>query len=140
MSCDRLAREDFEHLGEYAMNRMAGSVRLHEALNARLRSVMGAAGEERMHVLMGQRYARCAPGGMSGSPMWSWMHDGAWQQMSQADWQRVADQWTGAGMMRTGDDGWDAGDVALGTVAALLAAALLGSLLVAGRRRRTGNG
>ena len=60
---------DFEHLGEFAMNRMAGSLELHGAMNERMRSVLGADDEERMHVLMGRRYAGCASSGSVGPMM-----------------------------------------------------------------------
>ena len=44
-TCDRLATDDFEHLGEYVMNRMTGSLQRHGAMNERMRSVMGADNE-----------------------------------------------------------------------------------------------
>ena len=154
-SCDRLADEDFAQLGEFVMSRMTGAAQL-QGLDERMRSVMGEAGERRMHVLMGRRSAGCPRGDaigpmgpgmmggdgwddaatwdrMAGSPMWSWMRDGAWQRMSRADWQRVGDRWMGAGMIRAGDDGWDVGDVALVAIVVALAAGLLGGLLASRR-------
>jgi hypothetical protein len=151
-SCDRLATDDFEHLGEYVMGRMVGSLQLHDAMNERIRSVMGADNEERMHVRMGQRYAGCAPTGgvgpmgsgmMNGrgwsddstwGPMmdargWDWMRDGRWQHMSRADWERVSDQWMGPGMMRTAGTGWHTADYLLTGGAVLLIAALVGAVL-----------
>lgn len=153
-TCDRLGTADFEHLGEYVMNRMTGSLQLHGAMNERMRSVMGAGNEERMHVLMGQRYAGCAstgsvgtmmgPGMMGGQgwtddstwgPMmgargWDWMRDGNWQHMSRAEWQRISDQWMGPGMTRAADSGWHTRDYAFAGVGLLLVAGLLGGLFV----------
>lgn len=135
------------------MNRMTGSLQLHGAMNERMRSVMGAENEERMHVLMGQRYAGCTSSGSAGPMMgsgmmggrgwsddstwgpmmdtrdWDWMRDGNWQDMSRADWERVSDQWMGPGMMRSDDNGWRARDYVLGGLGLLLAAGLIGVLL-----------
>jgi hypothetical protein len=148
-TCDRLATDDFEHLGEFVMNRMSGSLQLHRAMNERMRSVMGADNEARMHSLMGRRYAGCASTGSVGPMMgpggrgwsddstwgpvmdargWDWMRDGNWQHMSRADWQRISDQWMGPGMMRAADNGRPLRDYVLGGLGVLLAAGLLGVL------------
>ena len=55
-----LSAQDFELVGEYWMGRMLGSTQTHEAMNTRMRQMLGAPGEERMHELMGRRYARLA--------------------------------------------------------------------------------
>lgn len=57
---DSLSAKELERIGEYWMGRMQGSTQAHEAMNARMRQMMGPAGEERMHELMGQRYAQLA--------------------------------------------------------------------------------
>ena len=154
IGCADLSNDDFDHLGEYVMNRMVGSLARHEALNARMTSMMGADNEARMHVLMGQRYAGCLATGtttggwmgpgmmgsdgwngggpwsqMMGSGMWSWMSDGHWQQMSSGDWQRLGAQWMGPGMMTTGGDRWSAADTGLVVGGALILAAAIGGLL-----------
>ena len=161
VGCAQLSNDDFDHLGEYVMNRMVGSLARHEALNARMTSMMGADNEGRMHVLMGQRYARCigtgTPAGgsmgpgmmgsdgwngggpwsqMMGTGMWSWMSDGHWQQMSSGDWQRLGGQWMGPGMMRAGGGRWSAADTGLviGGALILVAAAVGGLLAWRGRR------
>ena len=105
--CSRLAADDFEHLGEYVMERMLGSRSAHEAMNERMASMLGHANSERMHELMGRCYAGCgtaAAGGaimgsgmmagpgwapMMRSPDFAWMRTDAWRQMSRADWQRT---------------------------------------------------
>lgn len=141
-SCDGLTDADAEHLGEYVMDRMVGSRSQHEVMNARMSSMMGSANEERMHELMGRRYARCtntgagammAPGMMGGGPSstggwgammnsrgYSWMHDGTWQHMSRSDWRRVGDAWMSPGMMRDGHQGWTVGAVSAVVLGALL--------------------
>ena len=153
-SCNGFARDDFEHLGEYVMNRMTGSLQLHGAMNERMRSFMGADNEERMHVLMGERSAGCASKGSVGPMMgtgmmagrgwssdstwgpmmdargWEWTRDGNWRHMSRADWERVGDRWVGPpGMMRPVGDGWQTRDYVLAGVGVVLAAGLLGGLL-----------
>jgi hypothetical protein len=153
-TCDRLATDDFEHLGEYVMNRMTGSLQLHGAMNERMRSVVGADIAERMHVLVGQRYAGCASTGSVGPTMapgmmagrgwsnkstwgsmvdvrgWDWTRDGNWQHMSRADWQRVSDQWMGPGMMRAAANGWHARDYVLAGLGLLVVGGLVGALFV----------
>ena len=161
VGCAQLSDDDFDHLGEYVMNRMVGSLARHESLNARMTAVMGADNEARMHVLMGQRYAGClgtgtagagamgpgmmGPGGwgaagpwgqMMGSGMWSWMSDGTWQQMGPADWQRLSDRWIGPAMMSARSGGWSTTDTALVGGAALIAAALVAGGLLMWRARR----
>jgi hypothetical protein len=160
--CEQLSDADFEHVGESVMNRMAGSIQLHEAMNARMQEVMGVANTDRMHIRLGRRFTGCGvessgapgpgmmggmmgPGGwddpaiwnrMMNSPMWSWMSSGAWQQWRTDDWQRVADSWMGPGMMASRRDaGRDVGSFALIVIAALLAAGLAGGAIVWRRSR-----
>ena len=139
--CSRLATDDFEHLGEYVMERMLGSRPAHEAMNERMASMLGDANSERMHELMGRRYAGCgtaaAGGAMMGSgmmagPGWAammrsqdfaWMRTGVWRQMSRADWQRTGASWMGPGMMSRTDHGWSS---------AAVVALVLGALAVGG--------
>jgi hypothetical protein len=137
-SCDRLSDDDAEHLGEYAMERMLGSRAAHAAMNERMTAMLGSDRTERMHQLVGRRYAGCASAGMMGgvgtmmgSRDLAWMRDGSWQHMSRGDWQHLGAAWMGPGMM--GDDDWSAG-----TVIALVAGIALATAIVAfiaGRRR-----
>lgn len=133
VGCSDLDDADFEHLGEYAMERMLGSRATHEALNARMSSTMGAAGTDRMHELMGRRYAGCGASGagmgggwgvMMGARDLAWMRNGAWRHMSRADWQRLGATWMGPGMMSGADDGWSTGAVLAVVVGALALGAL----------------
>lgn len=160
LACSDLGSDDFEYLGEFVMKQMVGSVQLHDQMNARMRSMMGDAGEERMHVAMGQRFAGCAawsgegwmgPGmmgdrwdsgdvwdGMMGSPMWDWMGNGNWQQMDRADWQRLSDQWfvPAASLSRSG---WSSAAIALVATGGVLAVALIGVIFAVTLRRRRGS-
>jgi len=126
-SCNKLSDADFEHLGEYVMERMVGSRAAHEAMNGRMTAMMGDANSKRMHERMGRRYAGCgrqgAGAGMMGSGIMSggagagsgggwgammasgdlaWMRNGAWRHMSRTGWQRVGSSWMGPGMSPTG--------------------------------------
>lgn len=76
-ACDSFSSDDFELIGEYAMGRMLGSTSAHETMNARMRYMMSAQSEERMHVWMGQRYTRCATGAVPQNlaGMWNMMGD-----------------------------------------------------------------
>lgn len=62
-TCTKLTTTDFDHVGEYVMERMLGSASLHQAMNQRMTTMMGASGETRAHVYMGQRFSGCATGG-----------------------------------------------------------------------------
>src|SRR5690349_16668084 len=79
-SCATLSDTRFEHLGEFIMDRMAGSQAAHVAINQRMSQALGSANTDRMHELMGRRFAGCAtasvalmgPGMMRGTA-WGWM-------------------------------------------------------------------
>ena len=77
-TCATLSDADFEHLGEYAMGRWVGAPSSHAAMNQRMAAVMGGSGADRMHQLMGRRYAGC--GGVAATmPVGGgvgWMHGG----------------------------------------------------------------
>ena len=104
------------------MFRALGSTTLHQAMNDRMRAMLGEQGETRMHQLLGARYAGCSTrtggiaggaGMMGGSGMmggyysnggigammrssdWNWMMGGAWQHMTRKDWQRRQQQLLG---------------------------------------------
>jgi hypothetical protein len=154
-TCDRLTTDELEHLGEYVMERMVGSPRLHGVMNQRMSSVIGTENETRMHVLMGRRYAGCPAAGSAGPMMggsgwradqawhsmmaaggWDWMRDGSWQHMSRADWERAGELWMGPGTMHAVGDGWHVADIALLAAGLALAAGLVAALVAATSRRR----
>ncbi|MEO8687634.1 MAG: SHOCT domain-containing protein [Solirubrobacteraceae bacterium] len=61
-NCRSLASGDFDHVGEYVMERMLGSSATHDAMNRQMVATMGSGGETQAHVYMGQRFAGCATG------------------------------------------------------------------------------
>ena len=157
--CGRLAADDFEHLGEYVMERMLGSRSAHEAMNERMASMLGESNSERMHELMGRQYAGCgtaaAGGAMMGSGMMSgggwaammrsrdfaWMRTGAWRQMSRDDWRRTGASWMGPGMMSRTDHGWSSAAVLALVLGALTVGALaLYAVILRPRRRHRRRG
>lgn len=116
--CSDLSSEDFDHVGEYVMGRALGSISAHQAMNDRMKAMMGDGAESRMHQLLGQRYTGCSQnsstsgggmmgnGGMMGgswddwdsmmgSGDYSWMMGSGWRNMSRSDWQSLQRQWLG---------------------------------------------
>ena len=150
-SCDGLSDTQFEHLGEYVMDRMVGSRAAHEAMNARMTQAIGAENTDRMHQLMGRRFAGCTAGGATaGVPMgpwmmggsgagggwgmmsgsgWDWMHNGSWQHMSESQWRQLAGTMMGA-RYTSGHHGRSTGAVVAVVLGALLLGALLAVLVV----------
>ena len=152
-SCGDLSGEDFDHIGEYVMGRALGSTSAHAAMNERMTLMLGERREQRMHQLMGARFAGCAttsgaggsvmgPGMMGGSygdwgsmmrsGDWSWMMGGNWRTMSRQDWQRPQRQWMGTSAASSGHGGWSPWAIA----AVALGAALLVTLAVVAVIRR----
>jgi hypothetical protein len=145
-SCENLSTTDFEHLGEYVMERMIGSRSAHEAMNARMEPMIGSENSDRMHEAIGRRYAGCATTGtgsgimggtgmMGGTGGWgtmmgsayAWMRNGAWQHMTRDDWQRAGGYMMGQGWMTdSGGGGWSSGAI----IAAVLGALAFGGLAV----------
>lgn len=66
-NCADVSAADFEAIGEFAMGRMLGSPQAHESMDQLATQMMGADGLERMHQVMGERFAACGqpdfPGG-----------------------------------------------------------------------------
>ncbi len=161
VTCNGLTRSDFEHLGEYVMERMVGSRSVHAAMNARMEQMMGSENADRMHALLGRTYAGCASatagtgggmmgsggmmggtgggimgwGAMMGSSTWSWMHNGSWQHMSRGQWQQLANSMMGGNVSFSSGDGWSTGAVVGVVLGSLLLGALLAVVLVLVRRR-----
>jgi len=153
-TCSALSAGDLDHIGEYVMFRALGSTTLHQAMDDRMRAMLGEQGDSRMHQLFGARYAGCSTraggiagtaGMMGGSGMmggyaanggisammstgdWSWMMGGAWQHMTRQDWQHRQQQLLGPGagtMMNNGSSAITIIAVCLGAVI-LVALAIL---------------
>jgi hypothetical protein len=121
-TCSGLSAGDLDHIGEYVMFQALGSTTVHQAMNDRMRAMLGEQGETRMYQLLGTRYAGCSTrtGGIAGSTGmmgssgmmggyaanggisammtsgdWSWMMGSAWQHMTRQDWQRHQHQLLG---------------------------------------------
>jgi hypothetical protein len=62
VECGDLDGEQFEHVGDYAMGRMAGSTARHEAMDETMTQMMGATAEREMHEVMGRRFSGCGGG------------------------------------------------------------------------------
>jgi hypothetical protein len=108
-------------------------------MNARMEQTLGADNTERMHQLIGRRFAGCRAGDTSSVPFapgmmgtgagmmtasdWGWMHSRAWQQMSADDWRDLAGSMMGA--RYSTHDGW----TTAGIVAVALGALALGGLI-----------
>ena len=45
---------DFDHIGEYVMERMLGSASTHHAMNRQMAAMMGTSGETQAHMFMGR--------------------------------------------------------------------------------------
>jgi hypothetical protein len=58
-TCSAVSAGDLDHIGEYVMVRALGSTILHQAMNDRMRAMLGEQGETRMHQLLGARYVGC---------------------------------------------------------------------------------
>src|SRR5665811_1027166 len=96
-TCSALSAGDLDHIGEYVMFRALGSTTLHQAMNDRMRAMLGEQGGSRMHQLLGARYAGCSTstsgiaggaGMMGGSGMMGGYagNGGIGAMMSSGDW------------------------------------------------------
>lgn len=158
-TCSALSAGDLDHIAEYVMFQALGSTTLHQAMNDRMRVMLGEQGESRMHQLLGARYAGCsthtsgiaggagmmgssgmmggyaAHGGISAmmsSGGWSWMMGDAWQHMTRQDWQRRESQLLGSGTGAMMNNGLSA----IAIIAACLGAVILVALAILAIIRR----
>jgi len=69
-TCSAMSDSDLDHIGEYVMFGALGSTTLHQAMNDRMRAMLGEPGETRMHQLLGTRYTGCSttPAGSPAAP------------------------------------------------------------------------
>jgi hypothetical protein len=134
-SCGDLHADDFEAIGEYAMDRFIGNRAAHEAMNAHMVQMMGPQGERRMHIALGYRYTGCAGAQQSG-----WIGPMAGMMGGYGSGGGYPRGGVGQGMMGGRSYGpmmgWGFGSQgggvsALGAVAIGVGAAILGGLLVA---------
>lgn len=143
-SCQNLSNADFEHLGEYVMDRTVGSRATHDAMNARMDAMMGPKNTDRMHQALGRRYAGCAAtsgsssgmmgGGATGTGGWgamtgsgyAWMRNGTWQHMNRGGWQNAGAYMMDNGWMTDPGSGWSTGTI----IGVVLGALALGGLAI----------
>lgn len=79
-SCSSLPDSDFEHLGEYVMDRMVGSRTAHETMNQRMTQAVGSQSTDQMHEAMGRRFAGCSSASNSSTNSGDW--NGSWMMGS----------------------------------------------------------
>lgn len=129
-SCRSLSAGDLDRIGEYAMGLGFTTGAQHDAMNARMRTMMGADGERQAHRAMGGSYSGCAANAAQDATPGTGMmgrYGASPSMMGGGDY--------GPGMMRS----TQAGDGGLGTVPVVLiafAAAMLGAGLVTFSARR----
>lgn len=61
-SCATLGPAQFELIGEYEMSQMVGSPVAHDAMNARIKQMMGPRAEAEAHIFLAKRNLGCAQG------------------------------------------------------------------------------
>ncbi|MFN8164212.1 MAG: hypothetical protein U0R26_10400 [Solirubrobacterales bacterium] len=61
-SCASLTSKQFELIGEYIMARMIGNPAAHDAMNARMKQMMGPRGEAEAHIFLAQSNLGCTNG------------------------------------------------------------------------------
>lgn len=62
VNCQELTDANFEKIGEYFMGQSIGDISRHVAMDDRMKSMMGAQGEEQVHITWGRRGSNCDPG------------------------------------------------------------------------------
>ena len=140
-SCASLTSKQFELIGEYIMARIIGSPAAHDAMNARMKQMMGPRGEAQAHIFLAQRNLGCTNGagppasfgrmmGMVGAyrggrGMGSGMTGGNNEAMGES----TGNYSGGSGMMGENqhDGGWGTGTIVL---VVLLGGALVAALTV----------
>ncbi len=81
VTCADLGDSDFELIGEYVMGQRLGDN--HASMNDRIKSMMGDANEEQMHIFLGRSQTGCTDGS-SGSLPGGMMPGGMMQRSSSA--------------------------------------------------------
>ncbi len=62
VKCENLSDGELESLGEFFMERMAGSTANHEVMDKQMEQRMGKENLEKMHIVMGKRMSGCDVG------------------------------------------------------------------------------
>lgn len=143
--CGELSPPDFAAIGEFAMDRMAGSALAHETMTRYMRTRLGPRGEFEIHVALGRRIAGC--GGRSPAGFGHMMALTGMMGIRNVPGQvqglgtHHAFGWPG-GMMgwrgeRSDDDEGPSAGAMVGMMAVLIAAVALALVLLRPRRRRS---
>ena len=143
--CGELSTRDLAAIGEFAMDRMAGSARAHETMTRYMRTRLGPRGEAEIHVALGRRIAGCGGGspvgfghmmaltGMMG------IRDVPGQSKNLGN--SHANGWSGAMMgsrgERSDDEAGPSAGAMIGVMAVLIAAVALALFLLRPGRRRS---
>ena len=132
-SCRSLSPAERERVGEFAMGLRFTSSDEHEAMNARMQTMMGPGGEQQAHRAMGSAWSGCgsgerrgATGEMPGSPGTGMMGGDGWGGAGMMDGTAY-----GPGMTRAASGAADGGLGAGAVILIGVASALLGGALVA---------
>ena len=141
VSCGSLKTGDFDHIGEYVMERMLGSASAHEAMNRQMAAMMGSRGETQAHVFMGQRFAGCATGrapaafgammGMMGAGMMGSVYGGTGSSTMMGSGSRGTSGMMGFGYVSptaSSSRGWSSADTVMVILMGLLIALAIGAL------------
>jgi hypothetical protein len=133
-TCSKLSSSDLVLMGEYDMGRIMGSTAAQSAMDAQMRAISAARGEQSAYRFMGERLGGCATGngpvafgtmmGMMGTSMMSAGHGSAHPA-------------SGDGSSMMGGYGSSHGGTGAGVIAAIVLGSLLLALIVFLVRRRT---
>jgi putative membrane protein len=141
LTCSSLRTDDFDHIGDYVMERMLGSSAAHEAMNRQMTTMMGSRGETQAHVFMGQRFAGCATGrapaafgammGMMGAGMMGSAYGGTASSTMMGSGSQGAGGMMGFGYVSPSasrNEGWSSADTVMVVLMGLLIALAIGAL------------
>ena len=103
--CKNLTDEQYGSLGEYFMGQSIGDTEKHAAMNKMMISMMGEAGEEQMHIVMGKRLSGCdtsaqiPQSGVGFMRMMGMMEGGGNPMMGYGGWNNMMGGWNGFGFL-----------------------------------------
>jgi len=103
LECKNLTDDNYAVLGEYFMGQSIGNAERHAAMNQMVTSMMGEAGEEQMHIVLGKRLSGCdtnaqvSQSGIGFMPM-MWMMGGGGNSMMGTGWGNMMG-WNGFGLL-----------------------------------------
>ncbi len=102
-TCQKLTNDNFEKIGEYFMGQAIGNTAEHIQMNNMMKSMMGDAGEEQMHIAWGKRSSGCDTNASylqnsTGITSMMWMMGGGGNpMMGYGGWNNMMGGWGGFG-------------------------------------------